>query len=256
MAPTARELAAGTLVLPLTGAGSISLWKDQDALSLTIVNNCLENSIVSHIQSCKTSHLAWSKLINIFESQDIVTKMHLKEKLLNLKMKENTSVVKHIHNFRAHLEQLQAVRSPIAGDEAIIMLMRSLPQNYQSFIRSLHRQARLTLQTLITDLIQDETFIKDMSSTLTIHQYFMLKRRFSTKARNLTLITTLRQVQIQKEKVVATNLLKRRLLQLRKCIFTAKNLDTTLETAELELLQKKQKIQDKLVLLQLITNSM
>ena len=165
MAPVVAKLAAGTPVLPLTGAGSISLWEDQDALALTIISNYLANSIVSYIQSCKTSHSAWSKLINIFESQDIVTKMHLKEKLLNLKMKENTSVVKHIHNFRAHLEPLLVAGLPIPNDEAIIMLMKSLPQNYQSFICSLRRQAGLTLQTLITDLIQEEIFIKDMSST-------------------------------------------------------------------------------------------
>ena len=165
VAPTAAELAAGALALPLTGAGSISMWEDQDAIALTIINNCLENSVVSHIQSCTTSHLAWSRLTSIFESQDVVTKMHLKDRLINLKMKDNTSIVKHIHNFRAHLEQLLATGSPLPDDEAAIMLMRRLPQNYQPFIRSLRRQAGLTLQTLITDLIQEETFIQDTSST-------------------------------------------------------------------------------------------
>ena len=165
VAPTAAEVAAGANALPLTGAGSINLWEEQDALALTIINNCLENSVVSHIQSCTTSHLAWSRLISIFESQDVVTKMHLKDRLINLKMKDNASIVKHIHHFSAHLEQLSAAGSPVPDDEAIIMLMRSLPQNYQPFIRSLRRQPGLTLQTLITDLIQEETFIKDSSPT-------------------------------------------------------------------------------------------
>lgn len=165
VAPTQVELAAGATILRLTGASSISLWQEQDAIALTIINNCIESSIVSHIQSRQKSFSAWSELISIFESQDIVTKMHLKEKLLTLKMKENISVVKHIHTFRAHLEQLSAAGSTLLDDEAIIMLMRSFPQTYQSFIRSLRRQVGLTLQTLITDLIQEETFIKDMSST-------------------------------------------------------------------------------------------
>jgi len=97
----------------------------QDALTLTIINNCLENSIVSHIQSSKTANQAWTTLINIFESQDIVTRMHMKDKLLNLKMKENSSAVKHIHNFKAHLEQLLTTGSTLEDSEAVIILMRT-----------------------------------------------------------------------------------------------------------------------------------
>jgi len=43
------------------------------------------------------------------------------------------------------------------------MLKKSFPQNYQSFICSLKRQARINLQSLITNLIEEETLIKDMS---------------------------------------------------------------------------------------------
>lgn len=110
-APSAAEVAAGTPALPTTGVGSISAWEDKDALSLTIINNCLENNIVSHIQSCKTAHLAWQELERLFESQDAVTKMYLKDRLYTLKMRDNDSVTKHIHTFRAHLEQLLAAGS-------------------------------------------------------------------------------------------------------------------------------------------------
>jgi hypothetical protein len=49
-------------------------------------------------------HDAWTKLIQLFESQDVVTKMYLKDKLHTLKMKENESVMKHMYVFRAILE--------------------------------------------------------------------------------------------------------------------------------------------------------
>ena len=91
--------------------------------------------------------------------------MHLKDRLINFKMQDNTNIVKHIHNFRAHLEQLQVAGSPIPDNEAVIMLMRSHPQTYQPFIHSLRRQVGLTLQTIVTHLIQEETFIKDTSPT-------------------------------------------------------------------------------------------
>jgi len=61
MAPSATEVAVGTPALSTTRVGSISAWEDKDALSLTIINNCLKNNIVSHIQSCKSAHLAWQE---------------------------------------------------------------------------------------------------------------------------------------------------------------------------------------------------
>jgi len=83
MAPTTIEIVVGNPTLPYSRARSISMWEDQDLLALTIISNYFGNSIVFYIQSYKISHLASSKLISIFESQDIVTKMHLKDKLLN-----------------------------------------------------------------------------------------------------------------------------------------------------------------------------
>ena len=159
----AIQIAAGTPALPATGAGSISNWEERDTLSLTIINNCLENNIVSHIQSYKTSNEAWKELKSVFESQDAITKMYLKDKLHTLKMKENESVTKHIHVFRSHMEQLLVAGCPTQDDEAILTLMRSLPPSYRSFISSLRRQPGITLQSLITDLIQEETLMKDMN---------------------------------------------------------------------------------------------
>lgn len=163
VAPTAAQITAGTPPLPVAGAGSISAWEDRDMLALTIINNGLDNSVVSHIQSCKTAALAWTELIRLFESQDAVTKMYLKDKLHTLKMRENDSVTKHIHVFRAHLEQLFAAGAAVPNDEAVLTLMRSMPPSYRMFISSLRRQPNLTLQSLITDLIQEETLMKNLN---------------------------------------------------------------------------------------------
>jgi len=46
-APTATQIPAGTPTLPAIGAGSISEWEERDAMSLTIINNCLDNSVIS-----------------------------------------------------------------------------------------------------------------------------------------------------------------------------------------------------------------
>ena len=140
MAPTTAQLADGShQALPAEGARNISNWVDKNATTLTIITNCFENHIVPHVQSCSTVHQAWITLTSVFESQDVITKMHLKDKLHTLKMKENESIIKHIHKFKSCLEQLLAAGITIQDDEAIITLMRSLPQSYTTFIRSYRR---------------------------------------------------------------------------------------------------------------------
>jgi len=186
IAPNTAQIAASTPVLPTIGAGSISHWEERDTLSLTIIINCLENNVISHIQSYKTSNEAWKELKNVFESQDAITKMYLKDKLHTLKMKENESVTKHIHVFRSHLEQLSTTRCLTQDDEAILSLMRSLLPSYRSFISSLRRQLGITLQSLITDLIQEETLMKDMNLNMdnTSALYVGKKQFYNNKKQN------------------------------------------------------------------------
>jgi hypothetical protein len=63
-----------------------------------------------------------------------MTKMYLKHKIDTLKTKESDSVTKHIHIFKAHLEQLLAIGSIVPNDEAILTLMRSMPPSYRTYI--------------------------------------------------------------------------------------------------------------------------
>jgi hypothetical protein len=91
--------------------------------ALTITTNCLENNQVSHITSSTTSKQAWAKISRLFESQDFVTKMYLREQLMVLKMKNNDSMVKHLYTFTSLLDQLLAVGSPTNDKENILALM-------------------------------------------------------------------------------------------------------------------------------------
>ena len=50
VAPPAAQIAAETPSLHVTGTGCIGDWEQRITLSLTIMNNCLDNSIVSHVQ--------------------------------------------------------------------------------------------------------------------------------------------------------------------------------------------------------------
>jgi hypothetical protein len=60
IAPTTTQITIGTLPLLAKRTRSINAWEDKDALALTIINNYLDNSIISHTQSCQMLVLAWA----------------------------------------------------------------------------------------------------------------------------------------------------------------------------------------------------
>lgn len=139
-------------------------------MSFTLINNSIDNSIISHVQLCPTSLDAWNELIKLFESQDVVTKMYLKNELHTLKMKENENMTKHT-------EQLSTIGSLLLNDEDVNTQYAS---KLQKFISSMHRQQPLSLQSLITYLIQEETLMKSLnSSTYRMSTVYVGKRNFN-----------------------------------------------------------------------------
>ncbi len=63
-----------------------------------------------------------------------------------------------------NLAQLVAIGVPMQNSEMLLSLMKNMPWSYRTFISSLKKQPNFTLQTLIIDLIQEETLMKDMHS--------------------------------------------------------------------------------------------
>jgi len=116
--------------------------------------------MISHIQSFQNSHEAWVELCKLYGVKDVVITMHLKDKLQSLKMRESNSVTKHIHLSQVILKQLVSLGSLVDDDDddAILSLMRNMPNSYKHFLSTLKRQMGLNLQFLVTYLIQEETF--------------------------------------------------------------------------------------------------
>jgi hypothetical protein len=108
----AAQIVAGTAILPTTRASSIAKWNDKDAIAIQVINNCSNNNVVSNVQSKITLHDDWQELIRMFESQDVVIKMFLKDNLQILEMKDGEIVMKHFQSFRSLLEQLSIARTP------------------------------------------------------------------------------------------------------------------------------------------------
>jgi hypothetical protein len=74
----------------------------------------------------------------MFQSQNVVAKMYLKDKVYTRKMRESYSVTKHIHLFQTNLHQLTNTTIAILNDKKIICFMRNMPPSYKIF-KNLHK---------------------------------------------------------------------------------------------------------------------
>jgi len=65
-------------------------------------------------------------LINFFDAHDPATKMHFKDKLATIKIKEGINLIKLIHSFQALLDQLNSIGGPMFNEEFVILMMKSI----------------------------------------------------------------------------------------------------------------------------------
>jgi hypothetical protein len=71
----------------------------------------------------------------------------------------------------------QLVAIGVQNDETLLSLMKNMPWSYRTFISSLKKQPNFALQTLIIDLIQEETLMKDTHSNNVMDRFLSQKKR-------------------------------------------------------------------------------
>ncbi|BFI04648.1 hypothetical protein MPTK1_1g15480 [Marchantia polymorpha subsp. ruderalis] len=143
-----------------SGAERKKEWDDKNLISLAM----LKYSLDAHqhlIARYATAAEAWAELNRVFGSHDLQTQMQLRDALHTLKMKTGESAAKHIIKFRLLLAQLASVGQTIAEAEAYTCLLRSLPIEYRSFVRSMRLQHTLTTQSVIASLLLEASHLQE-----------------------------------------------------------------------------------------------
>lgn len=86
--------------------------------------------------------------------------MFLKDRLATIKLKEGDSLTQDIQTFHASIGQLMSLWIIKSDKDTKLSLMRNMPSSYRTFLTAFRENHNLTLQKLITYLIQEETIMK------------------------------------------------------------------------------------------------
>lgn len=115
-------------------AAAVSKWVSDDEKALASIFLSVKSTQLGYIRNCTTSNEAWKKLQEIYMPRGPLQKVTLYKKLINIKMAPNGNIVQHINEFTEVFEKLKEVGSEIQEELLSIMLMSSLPKEYDNFV--------------------------------------------------------------------------------------------------------------------------
>lgn len=117
----------------------------------------VNNNIIPHIRECRTSKETWYTLQNLYEMKNINRILHLKSKLLSIKMEENESVSNFISRIKGLKDKLGDIGESISSTYLVTVTSNGMVDEYQMFITGLStRQKALAFDELEGILMQEE----------------------------------------------------------------------------------------------------
>lgn len=108
-------------------------WKANDAKALSDIILSIRPSELKQVKGCKTSKEAWLKLEKVYQSKGPARKATLIKQLMLQRMEKGGDVREHLRIFFDAVDKLNEMSVDINSDLLSIMLLYSLPANFENF---------------------------------------------------------------------------------------------------------------------------
>ena len=132
------EYVNGTKTKPDLGAENANAvavreWEKNDQKAISDMILSISPSELKQVKNCDTSHAMWTRLKEIYQSQGPARKATLLKKLTLHKMATTGDVRDHMNEFFDTVDKLGDMDIKIHPDQLAIMLLYSLPANFENF---------------------------------------------------------------------------------------------------------------------------
>lgn len=126
MRESIRNVVNGKEEKPTSDAAKILLWEKANDKALAIIGLGLADNLIHHLDFDKAASELWIKLENLFGNKIINSKVFLKQKLFNLRMKESETLSEHLSNLGSLIQQLVALKATVGEDDQVAVLLSSI----------------------------------------------------------------------------------------------------------------------------------
>ena len=116
-------------------------FKKRDNLALASICLAVSTSLQIYVRNSKTGKEAWDNLASHFEEKTLSKKIYYRRMLYSARMAKGTSMVSHVNNIKTIAEHLEAVDDPVVEKDLVMILISSLPDEYNNLITALETMA-------------------------------------------------------------------------------------------------------------------
>ena len=132
------EIVTGTEVLDEdASAEEQRKFKKRENQALACVCLSVATNLQIYVRSANNAKEAWDNLSGHFEEKSLSKKIFYRRKLYSARMEKGTNMVTHINYVKTLSEHLESVDDPIAEKDLVIILISSLPDEYNYLITAL-----------------------------------------------------------------------------------------------------------------------
>eukprot|EP00795_Rhopilema_esculentum_P016775 gene16775-8236_t len=112
-------------------------FRKRENVALATVCLSVETSLQIYVRSAKNAKEAWDNLEQHFERKSLSQKIFYRRKLYSARMGKGAKMIDHINYIKTLAEHLEAVDDEIAEKDLVIILISSLPEEYNYLITAL-----------------------------------------------------------------------------------------------------------------------
>lgn len=146
----------GTAAKPTTLPEAIPAWEISEPEAKSDLILAISPSELRQVKNCTTSKEIWDKLYNVYESKGPARKATLSKSLILMKMKNGEDMRDRVRNFFDVVDKLEEMELEVVDDLLAILLLYSIPDEYESFRIALETQEKLpTPENLKIKLLEE-----------------------------------------------------------------------------------------------------
>ncbi|MCO5597116.1 hypothetical protein L7F22_051191 [Adiantum nelumboides] len=155
---------------------------EEDERAQAIIALNLGKSFIHHVATKATTKDMWDELSKLYGATGKHSKIALKIKIFCLEMKPGYQLSTFISDMKSIMSQLASIDAKVDPDDAIAVLLKSMPPKYDSLVTTLTHLSDPTWEGCEAALLEEEQKIKRQNggsasiSTLTNEQALYAKK--------------------------------------------------------------------------------
>ena len=128
------------------------LFRKRDNRAMSIINLSITNDLQIYVRSAKSATEAWNNLADHFEEKTLSKIIYYRRKLYKMSMGKGVTMESYVNSLKTVSEHLEALNDPVSEKDLVMILISSLPEDYNNLVTALET---LQIEQLTWNYVRD-----------------------------------------------------------------------------------------------------